>query len=165
MPAVENNIYGKHHVELPPTLMSGEEEYKIEAILNHRHCRTCSRRYLEYLIHWSGYGVTKDSWEPESNLENSNEILLEYKRLYRLSQHSPSSITQLIEETKGATTPTTHSKLLPAQSFKNENSNSSLDSLSTKSATSSHPNSASLTTTLENQPSEIMTSPDLHAIF
>ncbi|KXN87348.1 Testis-specific chromodomain protein Y 2 [Leucoagaricus sp. SymC.cos] len=84
MPVVENNIYRKYHVELPPTLMSGEEEYKIKAILNHRHQGTCSRGHLEYLIHWSGYEATKDSWKPEDHLENSNKILLKYKRLHGL---------------------------------------------------------------------------------
>ncbi|KXN81155.1 Chromodomain Y-like protein 2, partial [Leucoagaricus sp. SymC.cos] len=70
---------------LPPTLMSGEEEYEIEAILNHRYQGTHSRGHLEYLIYWSGYGATKDSWKPEDHLENLNEILLKYKRLHRLS--------------------------------------------------------------------------------
>ncbi|KXN87821.1 Chromodomain Y-like protein [Leucoagaricus sp. SymC.cos] len=85
MKATENNIYGKHHAEPPPTLVSEEEEYEIEAILNHRYQGTRSRGHQEYLIHWSGYSATEDSWEPEGNLENSNEILLEYKRLHGLS--------------------------------------------------------------------------------
>ncbi|KAF7776543.1 hypothetical protein Agabi119p4_4936 [Agaricus bisporus var. burnettii] len=35
-PIVENDIYGKHNPQPPPTLVSGEEEYEVEAILNHR---------------------------------------------------------------------------------------------------------------------------------
>ncbi|KXN88718.1 hypothetical protein AN958_06828 [Leucoagaricus sp. SymC.cos] len=85
MPAVENIIYGKHHVELPPTLVSGEEESEIKVILNHRYRGTHSRGHCKYLICWSGYGVTKDSWEPENHLKNSNKILFEYKRLNKLT--------------------------------------------------------------------------------
>jgi hypothetical protein len=34
-PVVKNNIYGKHYPQPPPILVSGEEEYEIEAILKH----------------------------------------------------------------------------------------------------------------------------------
>jgi hypothetical protein len=73
------------HNKPPPILVSGEEEYKIEAILKHRYCRLRSGVQLEYLVQWKDYGLTEDSWEPEDNLGNSNEDLLKYKDRHDLS--------------------------------------------------------------------------------
>ena len=78
---VETPQYGKHHVEPPPELVAGEEEYEIEAILNHRTRRTKK----EYLIRWKGYSPTEDSWEPEKGLSHSKRILNAYKRAHKLS--------------------------------------------------------------------------------
>jgi len=85
MPVVENDIYGKHNTNPPPVLVSGEEEYEIEAILKHRYRRPRSGVRIEYLVRWEGYGPSEDSWEPEENLGNSNEILEEYKRDHDLA--------------------------------------------------------------------------------
>jgi hypothetical protein len=84
-PAIENDIYGKHNTKPPPVLVSGEEEYEIEAILKHRYRRPRTGVTVEYLVRWKGYGPTEDSWEPKENLGNSNEILEEYKREHNLS--------------------------------------------------------------------------------
>jgi len=84
-PVVENDIYGKHTLKPPPILVTGEEEYEIEAILNHRVKGTRSRSKIEYLVRWQGYGPTEDSWEPETNLGNSDEILEEYKTKHNLT--------------------------------------------------------------------------------
>jgi hypothetical protein len=81
MPVVENDVYGKHLTHPPPILIEEEEEYEIEAILKHRK----RRNRIEYLIRWKGYGPTEDSWEPESNLGNSQEDLDEYKRRHKLT--------------------------------------------------------------------------------
>lgn len=85
MPVTENNIYGKHNTNPPPVLVSGEEEYEIEAILKYRFRKLRAGVRREYLVRWEGYGPTEDSWEPEENLGNSNEILEEYKRQHKLS--------------------------------------------------------------------------------
>ncbi|KAF7762626.1 hypothetical protein Agabi119p4_9219 [Agaricus bisporus var. burnettii] len=89
-PVVENDIYGKHNPQPPPTLVYGEEEYEVEAILNHRarkrrlgNGRLATR--TEYLVRWQGYGPSEDSWESEEDLANSSEILEEYKNLKKLS--------------------------------------------------------------------------------
>ena len=84
-PVIENNIYGKHNIEPTPILVSGEEEYEIEAILKHRYRRPRTGVRTEYLVRWKGYGPTEDSWEPEENLTHSEEILEEYKREHKLA--------------------------------------------------------------------------------
>ena len=33
---------------------------------------------LQYLVHWQGYDVSEDSWEPAINLEHAQEIVQEY---------------------------------------------------------------------------------------
>jgi hypothetical protein len=89
MPVIENDIYGKHRTEPPPTLVSGEEEYEVEAILNHRvkKKRSKNRRLtteIEFLVRWEGYGPTEDSWENEANLTNTDELLRQYKETNNL---------------------------------------------------------------------------------
>jgi hypothetical protein len=83
-PVVENAVYGKHNPQPPPIFISGEEEYELEAILKHRLRRTRGNSRIEYLVRWKGYGLTEDSWEPESNLENSKEDLETYKENHNL---------------------------------------------------------------------------------
>lgn len=51
-------------------------EYEVEAILGHRLGR---RNKLELLVHWKGYDVSEDTWEPEANLANAGRILKAYK--------------------------------------------------------------------------------------
>jgi hypothetical protein len=53
--------------EPPPTIViDGEQEYKVEEILNSKisHCQ------LQYLVHWQGYDISKHTWEPIENLSN-----------------------------------------------------------------------------------------------
>ena len=54
------------------TVIDGEEEYEVEAILGHRgrpgHCT--------FLIRWKGYSAAEDTWEPERNLGNSQPLIV-----------------------------------------------------------------------------------------
>lgn len=54
-----------------PLEASDEPEYEVERLLAVRHVR--GRK--EYLCHWKGYGSWEDSWEPEENLANAQELL------------------------------------------------------------------------------------------
>lgn len=51
-------------------------EYEVKAILGHRLGR---RNKLELLVRWKGYDASEDSWEPEANLANAEELLRSYK--------------------------------------------------------------------------------------
>ena len=46
----------------PPIVKAGVEEFKIEEILDSRMCQG----KLQYLIHWKGYNLEDNSWEPAS---------------------------------------------------------------------------------------------------
>ena len=39
---------------------------------------------MQFLIKWKGYPTSENSWEPERNLENADELLRTYKRTHRL---------------------------------------------------------------------------------
>jgi hypothetical protein len=63
-----------------------ESEYEVEKIIKHRLRKKKSKKNdpyyndkFEYLIKWVGY--SKPSWEPESCLDNCQDLLNEYKKL------------------------------------------------------------------------------------
>jgi hypothetical protein len=53
-----------------------EEEYTVEAILDHQ---ITSSSVIKYLIKWEGYESEMNTWEPEENLSNCPELLKRYK--------------------------------------------------------------------------------------
>ena len=97
-PMIDRGIHNAFHASLlkpfyedcfdreippPPPLQfqDGHEEYEVESILNHRK----RRGKLQFLVHWKGYADHENSWLPESDLENSQELLDEYKSKSSLS--------------------------------------------------------------------------------
>jgi chromodomain-containing protein len=54
--------HGPNYSRPPPDLLEGEEEYKVEHIINHQ----CfgKARTLQYLIKWKGYPDADNTWEP-----------------------------------------------------------------------------------------------------
>lgn len=60
----------------PPDLIDGEEEYKVEHVLDCRHNR--SRKRDEWLIKWKNYPATENTWEPWENLEHAHDLVMSY---------------------------------------------------------------------------------------
>jgi hypothetical protein len=61
-PYKEMEEHGINFPEPPPDLVEGEEEYKVEQVLDLRwHGRG---KKLQYLLKWRGYSQAHDSWEP-----------------------------------------------------------------------------------------------------
>ena len=58
-----------------PEVVRGELEYEVEQILRHRG----TERRREYLVLWKGYPLHEATWEPEANLTNCSDILVQYR--------------------------------------------------------------------------------------
>jgi hypothetical protein len=60
----------------PPIAIDGQEEYEVDAILNHR------KRHgkMEYLVKWKHYHEEDSSWESEDNLSNAKKIVDRYHK-------------------------------------------------------------------------------------
>lgn len=53
-----------------------QEEYIVEEILEKRINRLGK---TEYLVKWEGYKVSESTWEPIENLENSQDLILDFE--------------------------------------------------------------------------------------
>ena len=60
----------------PPITVDGEEEYKVEGIMDSQE----TKGNWEYLIKWKGYGPEDNSWEPEELLEHSQEEVKRFNK-------------------------------------------------------------------------------------
>src|SRR6266404_4172970 len=69
-----------------PDLINGEEEYKVERIINSRRFRR--GRQVQYLVHWKGYPELDNQWIPWSNL-NAPELVAEFQ------QENPDAVTHI----------------------------------------------------------------------
>ena len=63
-------------IEPDSEVVDGFEEFEVEAILDSREETNHKRSYL---IKWKGYSEIHNSWEPEENLTNCEEILTDYR--------------------------------------------------------------------------------------
>src|SRR5712675_414081 len=77
-PYHETTAYGPNFIRPPPDLIDGEEEYKVEAVLNHR--MFGRRRQVQYLIKWKGYPHSDNMWEPSENIHAEDLIKAYHKR-------------------------------------------------------------------------------------
>ncbi len=71
---------GRNQLSRPlPIHVDGEEEWEIEKILRER----SFEKGKEFLVRWKGYPPSDDSWIEEKDLNNSKELLQEWKRSIR----------------------------------------------------------------------------------
>ena len=56
----------------PPELISNEEEYEVEQIINHRYHGKWHQ--LQYLIQWKGDSAADDTWEPADQVHADNLV-------------------------------------------------------------------------------------------
>ena len=60
-------------------IIEGEEEFKVEKILNKRMVREKEK----FLVRQKGYMAEEDTWENKENLENAKELVEEFEKKYR----------------------------------------------------------------------------------
>jgi len=81
LPYQETTTHGPNFTRPPPDLIGGEEEYEVEAVVNHRyHGR---RRELQYLLKWKGYPSSDNTWETVEDV-HADKLLKDYHRRHPL---------------------------------------------------------------------------------
>jgi hypothetical protein len=70
-------ILGRRPAPPPPTtLVDGEEEYEVEAILDSQMCCNC----LEYLLKFKGYDESHNQWEVHTHVHAKPKIALFHRK-------------------------------------------------------------------------------------
>jgi len=81
LPYKESATHGPNYTQPPPDLIEDEEEYEVEAIINHR-LYGC-RRQLQYLIKWKGYPSSDNTWEAAEDV-HADDLRKEYHKHHPL---------------------------------------------------------------------------------
>jgi chromodomain-containing protein len=76
-PYHESPEHGPNYSRPSPDLLEGEEEYKVECIVNHRHSRRA--RTLQYLIKWKGYPEADNTREPTDQVHTPDLIAVYHR--------------------------------------------------------------------------------------
>lgn len=58
----------------PVVYVDGEQEYDVEHIIAHHG----TKRNLQFLVHWSGFGPEHDSWETASSMRTASDAVKQY---------------------------------------------------------------------------------------
>jgi len=72
-------VKGQKKIPPKPVIIEGEEEFKVEKIINKRMVRGKER----FLVRWKGYTAEEDTWKSRKNLENAKELVEEFEREYK----------------------------------------------------------------------------------
>jgi hypothetical protein len=96
-PAPPDPIIGRRPAPPPPTtLVDGEEEYKVEAILD---SRMCSNR-LEYLLKLKGYDESHNQWEVHTHVHAQSKIAQFHRKYPGAVRHINAAIFDSIPFTR-----------------------------------------------------------------
>jgi transposase InsO family protein len=68
------DIPGRKVEPPPPVHFEAEEEYEVSEILD---CRR-KKNHLEYLVSWSGYGPSDNTWEPSAHLTHCADLVEDF---------------------------------------------------------------------------------------
>jgi len=78
-------VEGQKKIPPKPVIIKGEEEFKVEKILNKRTVRGKEK----FLVRWKGYMAEEDTWENRENLGNAKELVEKFKRKYEEEIEEP----------------------------------------------------------------------------
>ena len=71
----KEQVKGQKNEKEKPVEVEGVEEWEVEKILNKKKMRGVEK----YLVRWKGFIVEHDTWERKEDLENTKEVLEEFK--------------------------------------------------------------------------------------
>ena len=71
-------VEGQKATKPAPVIVEGEEEYKVEKILNKRKIW----RKDKSLVCWKGFTAEADTWEDKRSLKNAGKLVEEFEREY-----------------------------------------------------------------------------------
>jgi Chromo (CHRromatin Organisation MOdifier) domain len=74
-PYKETEEHGENFVQPPPELIEGQEEYKVEQVVNSRQLGRAWK--LQYLLRWKGYSHAHDSWQDATEV-HAPKLIKEY---------------------------------------------------------------------------------------
>ena len=69
---------GSYQPPAPTVFDDKHLEYTVERVLDHRDKVYKHKLRKEYHVHWKGFGPEHNTWEPESFLTNSSDLVSEY---------------------------------------------------------------------------------------
>ena len=77
-PYVETQAYGENYPQPPPEIIDGEEEYKVEMIIDDHYIRQGQKRKKQFLVKWEGYPRSKNSWVNAEDI-HAPRLLADYQ--------------------------------------------------------------------------------------
>ena len=75
-PYREMEFHGPNYNWLPPDLVGGEEQYKVEQILDEHIYGRWKKK--QYLVKWKGYPDLDNQWLDAKDMENAQELIAEF---------------------------------------------------------------------------------------
>jgi len=89
-------VEGQRKEQPAPVIIEGEEEWKVERILNKWQVRGKDKFLVrwklnkwqvrgkdKFLVRWKGFTAESDTWEGRENLENAKEVIKEFEKEYQ----------------------------------------------------------------------------------
>lgn len=70
----ENTFQGRIEPPPPPLIIDDSTEYEVEEILDVKQLRN----KLRFLVRWKGYGPEDNTWEPQENLTNAQDLVKQF---------------------------------------------------------------------------------------
>ena len=116
-PYHEMKLHGPNFMKPPPDLINGEEEYKIEEVL--QSCKNGRGHKVQYLVKWKGYPDLENQWVDWDDL-HADEALADFKR------KNPDAITHI----KGGKSKETNDTNIHTPMSDNEHSSPPLTTIS-----------------------------------
>ena len=82
--AGDDRFPGRIQIDRPPPIdVDGNTEYEVEYIIDKRCIKEGKDYVTRYLVKWVGYDVSEATWERESSMANSQQIVDDYESQQR----------------------------------------------------------------------------------